>query len=117
MSLVDNLELIADVVRGVAGVCYYSPLVEKTAEGINGVRFFFRGAVSPMYSMVIDYLGSLDDIVGIEFFMGDKSYADGAGDFLVTFSKKEPLARILPFVKDFLLGNVTSESGFQVSRT
>jgi len=116
-DLKNTILLISEVIEGVAGVCYHSPLVEETAKGINGIRFFFRGATGPMKSLVIDYLQTLDDIVGVEFFMGEKCYTDSPGEFLVTFSKTVGLAQVLPVVKDFLEGKAPELDGVRVSKT
>lgn len=116
-GIMDKLQPIVDVVNAAVGVCYYSPLVEKTADGLYGARFFFKDGESPVYSMIVDYLNTLDEIIGIEFFMGDRCYADGEpGDFLVTFSETRPLANILPFVKDFLMGNVPDDGGIYLPK-
>lgn len=116
-DLKNTLQLISDVIEGVVGVCYHSPLIEETAKGINGIRFFFHGATGPMKSLVIDYLHTLDDIVGVEFFMGEKCYTDSPGEFLVTFSKKVGLAQVLPVVKDFLGGQPTELDWVRVSKS
>lgn len=107
----DKLELVRDMVQAAVGVCYYSPLVENVIEGIYGLRFFFDHGKS----MVIECLGTVDDIIGIEFFEGLKTYADSPGEILVTFSESRPLSQILPFVKDFLEGKITEPGGIYLS--
>ena len=112
-QLFERLEFIRDVIASVAGTCYYSPLVESTVEGIHGLRFFFGNGKS----ILLEYLNTVDDIIGFELFMGLKNYADSPGEILVTFRESRALAQILPFVKDFLAGNILEEGGIYLSKT
>lgn len=111
--MLDTLAMIRDSLKDTVTRCYYSPVVETLADGFHGIRLFFDGNKS----ILIDFLNTIDEVVGLELSYGTRPYYGGDADAIVYFGEPKALAQILPFVKDFVKGNITEESGIYLPKT